>query len=157
MLPLCPQFIIGEVVVGHVEALEAGQVAEHVLPHVVDDVVRHVQPLEVPRASEDAVGEDGHPVVGEVHLLQLVGDPLGLGEHLLGDEGDPVEGEVQPPDAEAVVEEAVGLVLELLQAVVAQVDVPQRHEAREGARRHEAEVVMAQVHVDQLKKYLEFY
>ena len=119
--------------------------------------MRHVQPLEVPRASEDAVGEDGHPVVREVHLLQLVGDPLGLGEHLLGDEGDPVEGEVQPPDAEAVVEEAVGLVLELLQAVVAQVDVPQRHEARESARRHEAEVIMAQVHVDQLQKYLEFY
>ena len=38
-LPRSPEFIIAEVVVRDVEALEAGEVAEDVLADVIDDVV----------------------------------------------------------------------------------------------------------------------
>ena len=43
----------------------------------------------------------------------------GLWKHLLGDEGDVVVAEVYPPEAEAVLKEPVGLVLQLLEPVVA--------------------------------------
>ena len=79
---------------GNVQALEAGEVAQDVFTDVVDDVVGHVQPLEVLGAVQEAAGEDGHPVVGEVDLLQLVGDPLGLREHPLSDKGNLVEAQI---------------------------------------------------------------
>ena len=44
-LPRSPELVIAEVVMRDVEALEAGEVAEDVLADVVDDVVRHVEPL----------------------------------------------------------------------------------------------------------------
>ena len=74
-----------------VETLEAGEVAEDVLPDVVDDVVGHVEPLEVLGAVQEAAGEDGHPIVREIDLLQLVRDPSGLWKHLLGHERNLVE------------------------------------------------------------------
>ena len=52
-----------------VEALEAGEVAEDVFSDVVDDVVGHVEPLEVLGAVQQAVGEDRHPVVREVDVF----------------------------------------------------------------------------------------
>ena len=41
-------------------------------------------------ADEDLLGEDRHLVVAEVDVLQPVGDPLALGEHLVRHEGDAV-------------------------------------------------------------------
>ena len=140
---------------GDVEALEAGEVAEDVFADVVDDVVGDVEPLEVSGAVQEAAGEDGHPVVGEVHLLQLVGDPLGLWKHLLSHERDPVEAEVQSSDAETVVKQTVRLILELLQLVVAEVDVPEGDQGGEGPRGDVGQVVVAQVHEDELQQTLE--
>ena len=138
-----------------IEALEAGEVPEDVLADVINDVVRHIEPLEVFGAVQQAAGEDRHPVVREVDVLQLVGDPLGLREHPLGHKRNLVEAEIELPDAETVVKQPVCLVLELLQPVVAEVDGPERHEGGEGPRGDEGQVVMAQVHQDQLQQPLE--
>ena len=51
--------------------------------------------LEELGAPEDVLGQDGHDVVREVDLLQSVGDPLVLGEHLPRHERDVVETQVK--------------------------------------------------------------
>ena len=54
----------------------------------------NVEVLEESGAPEDVLGEHGHDVVGQVHLLQAVGDPLVLGEHLPCHKRDVVEAQV---------------------------------------------------------------
>ena len=49
----------------------------------------------------------------------------------------------------------MGLVLELLQPVVAEVDGLEGHQRGEGPRGYEGQVVVAQVHQDQLQQPLE--
>ena len=114
---------------GNVEDFQRGEVADDAVPDVVEHVGADVEVAEVPRADEQLLGEDGHLVVGEVDPLQPVGDPLALGEHLARDEGHLVVAEVDPADGEAVLEEAVRAVLQVLDPVVAQVQVAQRYQA----------------------------
>ena len=111
----------------NIEDLEGGEVADDAIPDVVEHVGADVEVAEVPGADEQLLGEDGHLVVGEVDPLQLVGDPLALGEHLARDEGHLVVAEVDLADGEAVLEEAVRPVLQVLDPVVTQVEVAQRH------------------------------
>ena len=140
---------------GNVQALEAGEVAQDVFADIVDDIVGHVEPLEVLGAVQEAAGEDGHPVVGEVDLLQLVGDPLGLRKHPLGNKGNLVEAQIELPDTKTVVKQSMGLIFKLLQLVVTEVDGLKRHQSGEGPWGDEGQVVVAQVHQDQLQQPLE--
>ena len=82
-----------------VETLEAGEVAQDVFADIVDDVVGDVEPLEVLGAVQEAAGEDGHSVVGEVDLLQLVRDPPVLREHQFCNKRNLVEAEIELLDA----------------------------------------------------------
>ena len=74
-------------------------------------------------ADQQLLGEDGHVVVREVDPLQPVRDPLVLWKHLARDEGHPVVTEVELADGETVLEEAVRLVLQVLDPVVPQVEL----------------------------------
>ena len=51
-LPRSPELVVAEVIVGDIKALEAGEVAEDVFTDIVDNVMRHVEPLEVFGAVE---------------------------------------------------------------------------------------------------------
>ena len=46
-LPISSEFVISQLVVGHVEALQRSQIAQDVFADIVDDVVGDVEPLEV--------------------------------------------------------------------------------------------------------------
>ena len=147
VIPVCSQFVVGQVIVGHVEDLERSEVAEHILADVVDDVVRDVELLEMSGAGEDAVGEDWHAIVSKVDLLQLVRNPLGLREHFLGDEGDLVEGKVEAADAETVLEQPMRLVLQLLQGVVTEINVSEGDQRLKGSGGNVGQVIVTQVKI----------
>ena len=48
--PVRPELVVGHVVVGHVEHLQGGQVAQDILADIVEDVVTDVQILQMSRA-----------------------------------------------------------------------------------------------------------
>ena len=45
-----PELVVGDVVVGHVQHLQGGQVAQDILADIVEDVVTDVQILQMSRA-----------------------------------------------------------------------------------------------------------
>lgn len=76
-LPISSEFVISQLVVGHVEALQRSQIAQDVFADIVDDVVGDVEPLEVTGPGENTVGEDWHAVEAQINLLQFIRDPVG--------------------------------------------------------------------------------
>ena len=109
----------------YVENFEAREVADDAVPDVVQHICADIKVSKVFGADEQLFGEDRHLVVREVDPLQLVGDPLALREHLARDEGHFVVTEIDLADGEAVLEQAVRLVLQILDLVVRQVEVAQ--------------------------------
>lgn len=123
--------------------------------NLVNVVMTYVQTQNLLHPGGELVSQYGHEVIGQIDLLQPIRYPRIVGERSLGHERDLVAAEIDPLQGQAIVEKAVGLVVQFFQLVARKIQRSQRDQALERPVRDPGNFIVGQIQRQQLQQTFE--